>query len=305
MTKTVAALYDDIGTVPAVIQDLHEQGISQDQIGLVARDIRGEFEPYLTETVRDEEAVERSAEQEGAEVGLGIGALAGSLIGLLAGSAGLSIPGVGQVLAAGPLAAAVNSLIGASAGAAAGGAAGGLAAALVNMGVEQEQAGYYAEAVRRGGALVTVTAPDELADRAEKVMEDYFPVDIEERVSHWRRRGWRKFNPEAKPLAEEQISKEQGYYKRDIGQGAKAFLDAYETHYQRHLAHTGKSFEEYLPAYQFGYQIATDERFRHERWDQIEPQVRQQWESQEHPGTWDDFKLSIYYGWRKVKELIG
>jgi len=62
-------------------------------------------------------------------------------------------------------------------------------------------------------------------------------------------------------------------------------LDAYETYYQRHLVHTGKSFEEYLSAYQFGYQIATDEPFRHERWDQIDAQVRQQWESRDHPGA--------------------
>jgi hypothetical protein len=301
MTKTVAALYEDIGTVPAVIQDLHEQGIAQDQIGLVARDIGGAFEPYLAGTARDEEVVERSATQEGTEVGLGVGALAGSLIGLLAGSAGLFIPGVGQVLAAGPLAAAVNSLIGAGAGA----TAGGLVAGLVSMGIEQEQAGCYAEAVRRGAALVTVTAPDDLTERAEKVMEDYYPLDIDERVAQWRRRGWKKFNPEDKPFAEEQISKEKGYYKRDVGQGAKAFLDAYEIHYQRHLAQSGKSFEGYLPAYQFGYEIATDERFRHHRWDQIEAQVRQHWEGQGHPGTWDEFKMSVYYGWRKVKEIIG
>jgi len=305
MTKTVGALYDYIGTVHAVIQDLREQGISENQIGLVVRDIRGDYKRYLKQDIGVEEYLEVTAAQEGADVGVGTSALTGSLIGVLADSTSSSIPGVGEVLVAGPLAEAVNGKTGAGLVSAAGGEARGLPGVLVSMGIEQELANYYAEAVRRGSALVTVTAPDEKGDRAENVMEDYFPLDIQERVDQWRQRGWETHKPNGKPLTAEQISSELGYYKRDIGQGPKAFLDAYETHYQRHLADTGRSFDEYLPAYQFGYQIATDERFRLERWDQIDEQVRKQWEAQDRPGAWDDFKFSIYFGWRKVKEIIG
>lgn len=301
MTKTVSALYDYIGTVHAVIQDLREQGISEDQISLVVRDVRGDYKRYLKQDIGVEEYLEVSAAKEGADVGVGTSALTGSLIGVLADSTSVVIPGVGEVLVAGPLVEAVNNTNGSPLPT----ANRGLNGALASIGIDEEQASFYAEAVRRGSALVAVTAPDEMANKAEEVMEDYFPLDVEERVDQWRRRGWETHKVDGKPLTEEQISKELGYYKRDIGQGDKAFLDAYETHYQRHLADTGRSFDEYLPAYQFGYKIATDERFRDDRWDQIDDQVRESWEAQGHPGTWDDYKYSIYFGWRKVKEIIG
>lgn len=49
----------------------------------------------------------------------------------------------------------------------------------------------YAEAVRRGGFVVTVDAvDDEEASRAESAMARLGPVDIEQRTSEWRQSGW-------------------------------------------------------------------------------------------------------------------
>ncbi len=72
---------------------------------------------------------------------------------------GLAIPGIGPIVAAGPLAA---TLAGAGVGAVAGGLIGGLTRA----GVPEDEANVYAEAVRRGGALVTVRAEDSRAEVA-------------------------------------------------------------------------------------------------------------------------------------------
>ena len=77
----------------------------------------------------------------------------------------LAIPGIGPVIAAGPLAA---GLLGAATGAVAGGATGGIVGGLLNMGVPEEEAHYYAEGLRRGGTLVSATVTDNMANRASR-----------------------------------------------------------------------------------------------------------------------------------------
>src|SRR5207249_8369893 len=64
---------------------------------------------------------------EGAAVGAGLG----GLVGMLAGMAGLTVPGIGPLLAAGPLAAALSGLI-------TGGVTGAIAGALSAVGLPEE-----------------------------------------------------------------------------------------------------------------------------------------------------------------------
>ncbi len=85
--------------------------------------------------------------------------MAGGTVGVLAGlavAAGL-VPGVGPVLAGGMLAGALG-------GAAVGAGAGGLLAALVALGLPEEQARHYAGQVQAGRTLVTVQGPGRVAE---------------------------------------------------------------------------------------------------------------------------------------------
>jgi site-specific DNA-cytosine methylase len=111
--------------------------------------------------------------------------------GLLIGLSAALIPGIGPVLAAGPLAAALGGLAGAGVGALAGGVAGGLLGVLGSMGVPEERARLYTEAVRRGGVLVTVHAEDyTLAEQARDILQAQGAIDIKERVAEWQKTGW-------------------------------------------------------------------------------------------------------------------
>ncbi|HET9496125.1 MAG TPA: hypothetical protein VFR15_18010 [Chloroflexia bacterium] len=94
-----------------------------------------------------------------AAVGAGLGGVAGLLIGLGA----LAVPGVGPLLAAGPLATALGGLL-------AGGAAGGLVGALSTVGVPQEYARKYAAAIEQGSALVSVRTDTYTHDAVERVL---------------------------------------------------------------------------------------------------------------------------------------
>ena len=67
----------------------------------------------------------------------------------------LAIPGIGPVVAAGWLAALASGAVG-------GGVAGGIIGAIVETGTSKENAELYAEALRRGGAIVTATVTQSL-----------------------------------------------------------------------------------------------------------------------------------------------
>lgn len=93
----------------------------------------------------------------------GIGAALGGAAGLLAGLGAFVLPGIGSVVAAGWLASAL-------AGAVAGGAAGGVVGALIEAGVSENDAAGYADAVRRGGTLVTIRIVAQDRDFYEEIL---------------------------------------------------------------------------------------------------------------------------------------
>ena len=73
---------------------------------------------------------------EGATAGAGTGAVLGGALGLLAGIGALAIPGVGPLIAAGPIMAAL-------AGMGVGGTVGGFTGALIGMGIPEYEAKRY------------------------------------------------------------------------------------------------------------------------------------------------------------------
>jgi hypothetical protein len=107
-------------------------------------------------------------------------------VGLLAGFGSLAIPGIGPLVAAGWL---IALLAGAGTGAVAGGLLGGL----VGAGIRNEDAHLYAEALRRGGTLVTVRTDDEHAFLAAQIMDRNRAVDIDARRADYVSGGWTSF----------------------------------------------------------------------------------------------------------------
>ena len=69
---------------------------------------------------------------------------------------------------------------------------------LIEMGMPEDKARYYAEAVRRGGTLVCVTAEDQQADKAARIIDRHGSVDINNRAGQWRESGWEGFSTDGK-----------------------------------------------------------------------------------------------------------
>ncbi|MGE5105607.1 MAG: hypothetical protein ACM3NZ_12715 [Betaproteobacteria bacterium] len=149
-------------------------------------------------------------DRSGAATGAVTGGVVGGAAGLAASLMGLAIPGIGPIIAAGPI---VATLTGAGVGAVAGGLIGGL----TDMGVSRPDAEYYAEQVRRGGALVTVRADDARAERAADIMRAHGAIDIERRAEQWRAHGWTGFNEGAPPYTREDLDRDRALYAAHAG----------------------------------------------------------------------------------------
>jgi len=101
---------------------------------------------------------------EGTAAGATTGAIIGGALGWLAGIGALAVPGIGPLLAAGPIVAAL-------AGAGAAGAVGGVTGALIGYGVPEIEAKRYEGRVRKGGVLLSVHADSrEWAHRAKEIL---------------------------------------------------------------------------------------------------------------------------------------
>jgi stress response protein YsnF len=195
MAKTVIGVYDRFVDAQNAVSELVSAGFPKENVSMIAADTEGEFKKYVSDDGGDI--------SEGAAAGAGIGAAVGGLGGLLVGIGALAIPGIGPVLAAGPIAATL-------AGAGIGALTGGLIGALVDAGLPEEEANLYAESVRRGGTLVMVTTTDNRESEAARIMNRFNPIDVERRSAAWRSENWSEFDPEAKPYTQTDFKREGG-----------------------------------------------------------------------------------------------
>jgi len=196
VAKTIVGLFDTLTEAQGAVQELVNKGFSRDTISIAANNAAGEYT----------QSTASSEEWSGTATGAAAGATIGGIGGLLVGLGALAIPGIGPVVAAGPLIAALT-------GAGIGAVAGGLIGALTDIGVPEEEAGYYAEGVRRGGTLVTVNAEENMVDRAVDILEDHNAVDVEQRASSWKQSGWTGYSSTAKPYTTDEITRERERYR--------------------------------------------------------------------------------------------
>jgi hypothetical protein len=311
MARTVVAIYDNFQMANDAVRELVDSGFPRDNISIIANNQRGEFGGTTTTTTAETDTVADET-GAGAGVGAGIGAAIGGIGGLLVGLGALTIPGIGPVIAAGPLAVALSTLTGAGVGAVAGGVTGGLIGALVGLGVPEEEAGFYAEGVRRGGVLVTVQADEYNTDQITSILNRHDPVDINARAEEWRASGWSGYDPNMR-TDQTVMGSDRDFTDRNrmdqgmtgMGTGQYRAFDpeytGYRTHYDTYLANTGQPYTYYVPAYRYGYNLRQDARYQGSDWSTMEYQIRQDWE-RDNPGTWERVKNAIRHAWEDITD---
>jgi len=146
-----------------IVERLQSSGFPSSEISILLPDTEGKH---------DIGHVKATKAPEGATTGAATGGVTGGVLGLLAGIGALAIPGVGPLIAAGPILAALS-------GAAVGGTTGVIVGGLIGLGIPEIEAKRYEEKLKAGNYLIAVhPRNDEEEDRAEEIFEDAGAEDV-------------------------------------------------------------------------------------------------------------------------------
>jgi hypothetical protein len=162
MNKAVFCIAQNIEQAEYIVDRLKAAGFSNNDISVLLPDKSG---------TQDFAHEKHTKAPEGATIGGATGLGVGAVLGWLAGIGSLAIPGVGPLIAAGPI-------VGALSGAAVGAATGGLTGALIGLGVPEFEAKQYEGKIKGGNALISVHT--ESSDARSKVKEIFEQAKAED-----------------------------------------------------------------------------------------------------------------------------
>ena len=196
MNRTVIGVFDSKDEAKEAVDDLLKSGFPQSEVSLLSR-------------TGEKAAADEIYWEEG--LGVGRGAAMGGAAGLLTGLIALAIPGIGPIIAAGPFAAALG-------GAGVGAVTGGVIGAFSDIGMAEEDASIYAEAVRRGATVVAARTQEETTEKAADILDRHHAVDVAGRSRKWREAGWRGYDPKKGPLSSHEIKAERARHSVPIAE---------------------------------------------------------------------------------------
>jgi len=154
-SNVVLAISPTLAQAESIVTDLKAHGVPERDISVLFPDQSG---------TRDFAHENNTKAPEGATTGAVGGGVAGGVLGLLAGIGALAIPGVGPLIAAGPILAALSGM-------AVGATIGGVTGALVGLGIPEVEAKVYEGKVKDGNILIAVHTDD--ATQTKRVREIY------------------------------------------------------------------------------------------------------------------------------------
>lgn len=152
MARTVVGVFEEKEQAEKAVRQLQEEGYTEQEISIVAK------------------GDQQQGGRMGADMSEGVawGGALGGIVGLMAGVGALAIPGLGPLVAAGPLAATLS-----------GAATGGLAGGLLDMGIPEDRGNVYENEVRQGRILCTVEVEDGEEEQVEDLLRDCGAREVE------------------------------------------------------------------------------------------------------------------------------
>ncbi|NUU63572.1 general stress protein [Paenibacillus agri] len=161
MDKRIVGVFTAEHEASAAIEELKRHGFRTDDISVIARN------PEDAHTILEGTGTRAP---EGMASGAATGGVLGGVTGLLIGIGALAIPGIGPIIAAGPIAATL-------AGAAVGAGTGGLVGGLIGLGIPEDEAESYDRYVGSGHILVMVDAGGEHEQEVHRIFGRYHAVN--------------------------------------------------------------------------------------------------------------------------------
>ena len=160
MESTVIGVMKEHSRAEEAVRSLREKGFRENEISIVAKD-----EEANTGEGRGEEL---SYSEQNLSDGTATGGAIGGVAGLLMGAGALLIPGIGPIIAAGPLAGALTGAV-----------TGGIAGGLIDFGIPEERGKHYEERVKQGDILVAIKTSEDKVDSAASILREYGAKDVE------------------------------------------------------------------------------------------------------------------------------
>jgi len=310
--NAVVGVFNNRDQAERAVDDLRRAGFGDDQIGFAVRQGEGTTTEGDTGTRTTEHETGKSA---------ATGAVGGGVLGgIIGAAAALLIPGFGPVLAGGILAATLG-------GAAVGAATGGLVGALTGLGVPKEEAHYYQGEFEAGRTIVTVKA-DGRSQEAVDILRRDGAYDASTRGSTTSGTGYETgttgssastgygptgtsstgYGPTGTSgTGYNTTSGSTGY--STSGSTAGDFRDSgrwedvaprYRSGWEQRYGQSGGRWEDYEPGYQFGWERSNDPQYRGRNWNEVEPDLRRDWETRHRDKPWDRFADSVRNTWENV-----
>lgn len=158
MAKTVIGVFESRDQAEKAIDQLRDSGFDKNEISILTK---GKAQDLSIEGGED-------VDTGTATGGTTAGGILGGIAGLALGAGALAIPGLGPIMAAGPI-------VGLLSGAATGGIAGGL----IDLGIPEDRGRYYEGEVRKGGVLAAIRSNEQKIQSAADIMRENGAKDVE------------------------------------------------------------------------------------------------------------------------------
>jgi outer membrane lipoprotein SlyB len=154
--KSIIGVFESRPEAERAIQNLRQQGFTDEEINLISKEHHGkeaEGREYYDDDITD---------------GALTGGTLGGIGGLILGAGALAIPGIGPVLAAGPIAAALSGAV-----------AGGITGGLIDWGIPAESSSRYEHHVAQGNILAVIRTQESKVQQAAQILRQNGAKDIE------------------------------------------------------------------------------------------------------------------------------
>lgn len=161
MAKIALGIFDTRDTAEQAVQELRNKGFDK-EISVVTRD---EGQNQKGET--GDPGLQMGGDSDTAVEGVTYGGTLGGLAGLAAGAGALVIPGIGPLLAIGPIAGVLSGAV-----------TGGLAGGLIDWGIPAEESRHFEEDIKQGKTLVAVKCSEPRLNDAASALRQFGAHDV-------------------------------------------------------------------------------------------------------------------------------
>lgn len=157
MTKTVVGVFESHDQAEKAVAQMRKSGFDTNEISIAAKEQQNQNNGGDEDTLG-----------MGMPGGTTTGGVLGGLAGLALGAGAIAVPGLGPIIAAGPIAGMLS-----------GAATGGIAGGLIDMGIPEERGQYYENEVKSGKVLAAVRAHEQKVQEAADIFRSHGAKDVE------------------------------------------------------------------------------------------------------------------------------